>query len=59
MWATALVDGEGEPASDAWQPSWDFPHTAIDVPGNHFSIMNEHATTTARVVGERIAAQDS
>ncbi|MFF5720925.1 SDR family NAD(P)-dependent oxidoreductase [Streptomyces buecherae] len=57
--ATELVDGEGEPASDAWQSSWDFPHTAIDVPGNHFSIMDEHAATTARVVEEWIAAQDS
>ncbi|WP_062216000.1 type I polyketide synthase [Streptomyces sp. NBRC 109706] len=57
--ATELVDGEAEPASADWQASWDFPHTAIDVPGNHFSILDAHATNTARVVDEWISARDS
>jgi acyl transferase domain-containing protein/thioesterase domain-containing protein/acyl carrier protein len=40
-------DAEG---ADPWRASWLFPHTMVDVPGNHFSMMNEHAETTAQAV---------
>ncbi|QLH21859.1 type I polyketide synthase [Streptomyces sp. Rer75] len=33
-----------------WRSYWELPHTAIDVPGNHFTMMEEHAGTTARAV---------
>jgi thioesterase domain-containing protein len=33
-----------------WQVRWDLPHTAVDVPGNHFTIGEEHAATTAQAV---------
>ncbi|MER8155266.1 type I polyketide synthase [Streptomyces sp. NPDC094472] len=33
-----------------WRSYWQLPHTALDVPGNHFTMMEEHAGTTARAV---------
>jgi acyl transferase domain-containing protein/thioesterase domain-containing protein/acyl carrier protein len=33
-----------------WRSYWELPHTAVDVPGNHFTMMEEHAGTTARAV---------
>ncbi|MBP2706921.1 SDR family NAD(P)-dependent oxidoreductase [Microbispora sp. RL4-1S] len=35
-----------------WRSSWTLPHTAVDAPGTHFSMMEEHAATTARIVDE-------
>ena len=37
-------------ADDGWRASWSLPHTSIDVPGNHFTMMNEHAESTAQAV---------
>ena len=31
---------------DEWRTSWPLPHTRVDVPGDHFSFMQEHARTT-------------
>ncbi|MYX63030.1 alpha/beta fold hydrolase, partial [Streptomyces sp. SID8382] len=33
-----------------WRSYWQLPHTALDVAGNHFTMMEEHAGTTARAV---------
>ncbi|WP_203794611.1 alpha/beta fold hydrolase [Actinoplanes derwentensis] len=33
-----------------WRSSWTLPHSVADTPGNHFSVMEEHALTTARTV---------
>ncbi|WP_330333041.1 type I polyketide synthase [Streptomyces sp. NBC_00536] len=33
-----------------WRSYWDLDHTAADVPGNHFTMMEEHAPTTAQAV---------
>jgi thioesterase domain-containing protein/acyl carrier protein len=44
------------PESDDWKSSWAFSSrvTVVDVPGNHFSMMTDHADTTARAVNEWI-----
>jgi polyketide synthase 12 len=42
-------------APDGWQVGWDAPHTAVDVPGDHFTIVEEHADTTAKAVEAWIA----
>ncbi|MEV4297127.1 type I polyketide synthase, partial [Microbispora rosea] len=39
-----------------WRSSWTLPHKALDTPGNHFSVMEEHAATTARIVDEWLSA---
>jgi len=33
-----------------WRCTWELPHDTIDVPGDHFSMMEEHAPTTADAV---------
>jgi acyl transferase domain-containing protein/acyl carrier protein/thioesterase domain-containing protein len=34
-------------AGGEWQASWQLPHAAVDVPGNHLTMLLEHAETTA------------
>ncbi|KUJ64074.1 hypothetical protein ACZ90_62420 [Streptomyces albus subsp. albus] len=41
--AKTLGDGD-------FRPSWHLPHTALDVAGDHFTIMQEHAAATAEAV---------
>jgi acyl transferase domain-containing protein/surfactin synthase thioesterase subunit len=33
-----------------WRSSWDFPHSTVDVPGDHFTLLEEHANSTAQAV---------
>ncbi|WP_424187264.1 beta-ketoacyl synthase N-terminal-like domain-containing protein [Actinokineospora sp. G85] len=37
-----------------WQSSWPYPHTALDAPGNHFEMLEQHAHTTAMMVEQWI-----
>ncbi|AUS81179.1 type I polyketide synthase [Actinoalloteichus sp. AHMU CJ021] len=38
----------GEWADDgSWRSSWEFPHSEIDVPGDHFSMLGTHAPQVA------------
>jgi thioesterase domain-containing protein len=36
--------------AEEWQTRWDIEHTAVDVPGNHFTMVEDHAATTAATV---------
>jgi thioesterase domain-containing protein len=43
-----IPEWEGDRLSDDfWRGSWDQPHEIVEVPGDHFTIVNEHASTTA------------
>ncbi|HEY8987367.1 MAG TPA: SDR family NAD(P)-dependent oxidoreductase, partial [Streptomyces sp.] len=33
-----------------WRSTWDFAHTTVDVPGNHFTMMAEYASVTAESI---------
>jgi thioesterase domain-containing protein len=33
-----------------WRSVWSLPHTAVDAPGDHFSLLEDHADTTAKAV---------
>jgi acyl transferase domain-containing protein/acyl carrier protein len=44
---SALPDSATE---EQWRPGWDLPHTPIDVPGDHFTMMGDHAGDTARIL---------
>jgi acyl transferase domain-containing protein/NADP-dependent 3-hydroxy acid dehydrogenase YdfG/acyl carrier protein len=44
----------GTPEGAEWGSSWDFAHAAASVPGDHFTMMEEHADATAQAVGEWI-----
>ncbi|WDT53149.1 type I polyketide synthase [Streptomyces sp. G7(2002)] len=50
----------GEPAGalapEEWQASWDGAGTVTDVPGNHFTMMEDHAGSTAKTVADWMAA---
>jgi thioesterase domain-containing protein len=51
---TLLVRAES-PMSDGladadWKPTWPTRHEAIDVPGDHYSMLQEHADSTALAV---------
>ncbi|TCO44763.1 acyl transferase domain-containing protein [Actinocrispum wychmicini] len=38
------------PGAEDWQTDWESANTVIDVPGNHFTMMEAHASTTAQAV---------
>ncbi len=40
----------GLQANQEWQTSWRLSQAAVDVPGNHFTIMEDHAESTALAV---------
>jgi hypothetical protein len=35
---------------DNWRTEWLFEHDAIEVPGNHFTMMEHHAKSTASAI---------
>ncbi|MGI5183697.1 SDR family NAD(P)-dependent oxidoreductase [Dactylosporangium sp. CA-152071] len=47
-WSPEVVDLAG--GGDGWQARWDLPHTALEVPGNHFTLLEEHAEAAAAAV---------
>ncbi|WP_158891504.1 type I polyketide synthase [Amycolatopsis anabasis] len=44
-----LLDESNRHHAD-WRSFWELPHTAIDIPGDHFSILEKYADSTARAV---------
>nr|WP_051856516.1 type I polyketide synthase [Streptomyces sp. NRRL B-1347] len=55
--APTLLVRAGEPLMEwtkdyDWRPSWKLEHTTVDVPGTHFTVMEEHSRSTARAVEE-------
>jgi acyl transferase domain-containing protein/thioesterase domain-containing protein/acyl carrier protein len=40
------------PDDTGWKSTWGFPHVAVDVPGDHFSMIQEHAEAIADRVHE-------
>jgi thioesterase domain-containing protein len=53
--AAPVVDG---PEGDDWKVSWRFARTVtvLDTPGNHFSVIQEHADLTAQAVNGWLTA---
>ncbi len=43
--------------TDGWRTSWPAAHDVVDVPGDHLTMMQEHAETTASAVRTWIEAQ--
>jgi acyl transferase domain-containing protein/thioesterase domain-containing protein/acyl carrier protein len=44
--AWEVTDGD----SSEWRASWALPHTLVEAPGNHFTMMTEHASSTAEAI---------
>ncbi|MFC0601449.1 type I polyketide synthase [Streptomyces palmae] len=47
----------GFPAED-WHATWETPHTPVDVPGNHFTVLGEHGGSALRAVRDWLAGRD-
>ncbi|HWX44969.1 MAG TPA: SDR family NAD(P)-dependent oxidoreductase [Solirubrobacteraceae bacterium] len=45
----------GMAADGEWRSGWDGAHAVVDVPGDHFTVMEEHSHATARAVEEWLA----
>ncbi|MDQ0957039.1 acyl transferase domain-containing protein/acyl carrier protein [Streptomyces sp. B4I13] len=48
--------GEEMPPEE-WQTSWHRAHTVLDVPGNHFTMMEDHARSTAGATDDWLTAR--
>ncbi|MET8689248.1 type I polyketide synthase [Streptomyces sp. NPDC004732] len=44
--------GEPAPGAGDWRAAWPTARTVVDVPGDHFSLMEEHVGTTARTISD-------
>jgi hypothetical protein len=38
-----------EPDRD-WRPRWPLPHEAVDIPGDHYTVLSHDAETTAAAI---------
>ncbi|HEX6346921.1 type I polyketide synthase [Umezawaea sp.] len=47
-----------DPESDDWRASWDGAQTVVDVPGNHFSIAEQHLEHSTAVVEKWLRTLD-
>ncbi len=57
--ATLLRAGEVPGAAgDVPRAQWPLPHSSAEVPGNHFSMLAEHAATTAEALLAALAPQE-
>ncbi|MFF2996039.1 type I polyketide synthase [Streptomyces sp. NPDC057950] len=50
------ADPSGPLEREEWQSSWERAHTTIDVPGNHFTMMESHARGTAEATDAWLAS---
>ncbi|WP_455430761.1 thioesterase domain-containing protein [Phytohabitans flavus] len=41
-----------------WRSSMDLPHVLVDVPGNHFSMLENESASTAQAISEWLSTQD-
>ncbi|MDT8914663.1 type I polyketide synthase [Amycolatopsis sp. PS_44_ISF1] len=52
-----MPEWEGDAVSEQyWRAAWDYPHETLYVPGDHWTILNENAASTARVVHDWLSA---
>ncbi|WP_264349340.1 type I polyketide synthase [Streptomyces milbemycinicus] len=51
-----LTHGDGEARDGGGQTSWREPYDTVDVPGSHWSLLEEHAHTTAEAIRAWIGA---
>jgi thioesterase domain-containing protein len=40
-----------------WRATWTLPHTLLHAPGNHFTLMEEHAAATARIIHDWLSTR--
>ncbi len=53
-----LEPGQEQPPAEQWQAAWPLPHDAVDVPGNHYTMLEGHGDVTAAAVHEWLTGQE-
>nr|WP_256914764.1 SDR family NAD(P)-dependent oxidoreductase [Streptomyces hilarionis] len=51
--------GEEQPPAEQWQSAWPLPHDAIDVPGNHYTMLEGNGDVTAAAVHEWLLGREA
>ncbi|MEU8825290.1 type I polyketide synthase [Streptomyces sp. NPDC048636] len=46
-------------SGDQWRSTWPWPHLLVDVPGDHFSVMEEHSESTAQAVQDWLRTREA
>ncbi|MFB9909381.1 type I polyketide synthase [Allokutzneria oryzae] len=49
-----LSQGSMRALGEDWRSFWEYPHDVVDVPGNHFSMLEEYSSQTASAINEWI-----
>ncbi|WP_190822682.1 alpha/beta hydrolase family protein [Saccharopolyspora pogona] len=42
-----------------WRPEWPYEHEVVDVPGDHLTVLEDHAETTAQAVRDWLQSFDN
>nr|WP_275297073.1 type I polyketide synthase [Streptomyces cyaneogriseus] len=50
--------GEPQPPAEQWQASWPMPHDTVDVPGNHYTMLEGNGEVTAARIHEWLLKQE-
>ncbi|HKE18416.1 MAG TPA: SDR family NAD(P)-dependent oxidoreductase [Kofleriaceae bacterium] len=51
------IEQERTPGRGDWRAWWSQPHELVEVPGNHFTVLTEHAGNTAQVIHDWLDAR--
>jgi hypothetical protein len=54
---TPAMEASADGRNGNWRTSWPLPHDCLDVPGDHLTMMREHAGTTASAIRTWIASR--
>ncbi|WP_437805995.1 type I polyketide synthase [Sorangium sp. So ce1078] len=52
-------DGNGSPGAsndNDWRARWEHPHAAVEIPGDHFTMLEKHAESAAQTIHTWLAA---
>jgi hypothetical protein len=47
------------PTNSEWRSSWSLAGTVLDAPGNHFTMMEDHADEVALLIDEWIRSNEA
>ncbi|MDC0774011.1 type I polyketide synthase [Streptomyces sp. HD] len=54
-----IEPGQEQPPAEQWQAAWPLPHDAIDVPGNHYTMLEGSGDVTADAVHRWLLERDA
>jgi thioesterase domain-containing protein/NAD(P)-dependent dehydrogenase (short-subunit alcohol dehydrogenase family)/acyl carrier protein len=51
--------GQEQPPGEQWQANWALPHDVLDVPGDHYSMLETHGAVTGMAIHDWLARQEA